>query len=497
LEGRPEKLHHYLDQAIALDGTKTYLKTSERSHTYGRVNDMADNYQDQLRKSGASAGDRVVIYSSKNASSVALMAACSRMGVIYVPVSSLNPAGRAAHIIEETKAILVFCDEACTSALRESELDLKFKESRQTMSVFQYADPSGNSIPDDDTAFILYTSGSTGRPKGVAISHRAAMVFVAWSVHTFKITNEDVLTSIAPFNFDLSVFDLYVSAMTGATLLLYTEQETKNARLMAMRLSEDKATTIYGTPTFFTTLAYFGKLDRYDFSSLTNVLFAGEVFPPENFSRLYAAWGEKNYFNLYGPTETNVCTYHKVDLNALPEKAFPIGKCCAYAGSILVDEEDKPINSGEGELLISGDSLFNGYWKDAEKTQESLFHAEDGIDYYRTGDIASLNDQGEYIYVGRKDRMIKKYGFRIEPSEIENAVLGHERVSIAAVLLDSAANKLVCFVETNDKDLQSSLREHCLRSLPQYMVPDKFVIFDSMPRTSSGKVDLQSLQALL
>jgi L-proline---[L-prolyl-carrier protein] ligase len=501
LQVKHERLHNFIEEALPLYGDHIYLKTSGASYTYKQIFELAGNFEDVFFSEGIDKKERIVIYSSKNAASIAVMAACSKLNCIYVPISSMNPAIRAIQIIEDTTAKFVVCDDACKDELIKSGLQLKHIQTLNDVLIYSYSTPRSNKLQvNKDTAFILYTSGSTGSPKGVSISHQAAIVFIIWAAKEFQINHKDLLTSIAPFNFDLSVFDIYVSAYTGATLLLYTENETKNAMMMAMKLSEDKATTIYATPTFYSTLAFYGKLHKYDYSHLTNVLFAGEVFLPENFNKLFGFWGRKKYFNLYGPTETNVCTFYKVNTDNNLSTDFPIGKICDYAGAILIDAKGTEVTkiNEKGELLITGNSLFDEYWNDNDKTFGSLYKNSDGLTYYKTGDIAYKSKDGNFVYVGRKDRMIKKNGFRIEPSEVENVIVSFQNISIASVIFDDISNTLICYIESTDsEDIEiQKIRESCLKHLPQYMVPDKFVTLKTMPRTSSGKIDLQALNEI-
>ena len=494
-------LHHFIENTIQENGECVYIKTAANSYTYTEVFDLAKKYQSIFESNGIKKNDRIAIYSSKNMSSIATMIASSMCEAVYVPISSINPPSRAIQIINEATASFIICDKACREALNECGrgLQIIYSDDEIDICIEKSVDIALNLA--EDIAFILFTSGSTGTPKGVVISHRAAEVFVEWAAEEFSITNSDIVSSIAPFNFDLSVFDIYVTAMRGATLLLYTENETKNALLMALKLAEDKATTIYGTPTFYSTLAYYGKLHKFDYSCLRNVLFAGEIFHLENFMKLLEYWPDKKYANLYGPTETNVCTYFKVDATAMNFPNFPIGVACPYATMILLDNNDKLIDQveQEGELLVAGDSLFFNYWKDTEKTALAFYFDSFNRKYYRTGDIVSLNKDGQYVYVARKDRMIKKNGYRIEPSEIEKIVVSYPMISNAVVLFSKEKNFLFCFVESIeciDKDV-FSIKLFCQKYLPLYMLPDKFVLLNSMPKTSSGKVDLQALKELI
>lgn len=495
------KLHSYIENAIGRNGENSYLITDKSHFTYKQIYEMAITFIEVLIREGIQKNDRVVIYSSKNAASIALMIACSKCECIYIPITSINPANRAKYIIDETAATFIACDEPCGLELNKTDLVLQQIHSSEGIKLFAQSSPRKEYTIPKDSGFILFTSGSTGTPKGVVISHAAAIVFIDWAAKEFEITDQDHIASIAPFNFDLSVFDIYVTAKMSATLHLYTEKETKNALLMAQKISTDLITTIYGTPTFYSTLANYGKLNKYDYSSLKNVLFAGEVFHTENFYFLLKHWPDKNYANLYGPTETNVCTFYKLDTKNKEYAVFPIGKNCEFAQLLIVDENDNVITESlkKGELLVAGQSLFNEYWNDRVKTQSTIFFDKNGTRYYRTGDIVYKDNSENLVYVNRKDRMIKKNGFRIEPGEIERVMLSFPNVSNAAVIFSANKNQLICFLESPHKteEIFLKLKQFCQNHLPVFMIPDKFITLDAMPKTSSGKVDLLALDKQL
>lgn len=491
------KLHQYIENALKVDADKIYLKTTDSAYSFKQVYEIALAFENKLMEAGIKKNDRVVLYSSKNVACVAMMIACSRCECIYVPISSLNPGKRALYIIEETNARFILCDAASELELKHTSLSLNALLKDSEITLFSNSATKIVSYNSNDAAFILFTSGSTGTPKGVVFSHAAAITFIDWAAEEFEISNSDILASIAPFNFDLSVFDIYVTAKKKATLVIYTESQTKNALLMAQQISYDKITTIYATPTFFSTLAHYGKLHKFEYLNLKNILFAGEVFQLDNFKLLLTHWPDLKYANLYGPTETNVCTFYNINSNQMDYTTFPIGKNCSYAKLLILDESNNEIHEANkyGELLVAGESLFNEYWKDPQKTIASMFKSQNEISYYRTGDIVYKNEKNDLVYVSRNDRMIKKNGFRIEPSEIESAISSYPKVSNAAVLFSKFKNQIVCFVEYPEPmaDNFNAMKLFCQNSLPGYMVPDKFVILETLPKTSSGKIDLQAL----
>jgi amino acid adenylation domain-containing protein len=438
------KLHQYFDAAFRNNPDKIFIQSSSGTFTFRQLQELAGEFGTLLKIHNLSAGERVVIYSSKNAESIAMMIACNRNNLLYVPVSSLNPPSRAEYILNDTSAGLLLCDNK-TAAHFEGKGFQKVYSKNQTTAFL--AEPESTGFMEGSNAFILFTSGSTGNPKGVVIPDHAATAFIDWSAGEFNIRQDDRIASIAPFNFDLSVFDIYVAAKSCASLILYTEDETRNALLMAQKISDDAITVIYSTPTFFTTLASYGKLSRYDYSALHTVLFAGEIFYPANFLLLKSYWADKTYANLYGPTETNVCTFYRVNPDNPVSETFPVGKPCNYAQALLQDEEGKIIRQANhpGELLVGGQSLFSFYWNDVKKTNES-FTQINGNRFYKTGDLAYIDENNDYVYAGRKDRMVKKNGFRIEPAEIEKSVLKLKDVTNCAVIFKPVINQLICFI---------------------------------------------------
>jgi amino acid adenylation domain-containing protein len=353
-----------------------------------------------------------------------------------------------------------------------------------------------------DLAYILYTSGSTGKPKGVMLSHGNAAAFIDWCSDVFKPNEHDRFSSHAPFHFDLSILDIYVSLKHGATLVIVEEALGKEPARLAPWIAEKKLTVWYSAPSILSLLAQFGKLEQYDYSSLRLVLFAGEVFPIKYLKLLKSLWPHPTYFNLYGPTETNVCTFYKVP-RVIPEsqsEAVPIGKACPYCQPSVVDELGVKVTQGtEGELCIAGPTVLEGYWDLRENTAKAFLPGHQKR-WYRTGDIVRELVDGNYKFLGRRDRMIKKRGYRIELGEIEAALYRHPSIKEAAVLAfpDDNGVPIKAFTSTRDGSRLSmiELKKFCSENLPLYMVPDLFFCLESLPKTSTDKIDYQKLKSM-
>ena len=377
-------------------------------------------------------------------------------------------------------------------------------ESLSNQAVEHGADPAGSvGEPADRLAYILYTSGSTGRPKGVMLSHLAAISFIDWCSQELGPSSADRFSSHAPFHFDLSILDLYVPIKHGGTLVLVDEVTGKDAVQLAGFISDKKISVWYSTPSILSFMAHYGRLGSYDYSALKQVLFAGEVFPPKHFQELRKFWPKPAYYNLYGPTETNVCTYYRVPNRQQDSmEPFPIGETCSHLRIRILDADGQEVPAGsEGELCVSGPGVMLGYWNLPERTASAFWTDAEGAAWYRTGDIAYQAQDGNYIFKGRRDRMVKRRGYRIELGEIEAALYRHPRVSEAAVLASPDEESgvrinafLGCGAGKHPNTIE--MKKFCVDTLPAYMTPDRFHFQEALPRTLTDKIDYQKLNRL-
>jgi amino acid adenylation domain-containing protein len=491
------------------------------SVTYAELATLSDRVRDRLWHIGVRAGDRVGLRLHKAIDGVAAIFGILKAGAAYVPVDAESPAARGAYILNDCQVKAVFTERALESALTEelaklgaspvvlaidspaSPADVPL---RALLAARQTADPAPEvaSVPvkADDIAYILYTSGSTGNPKGVVLTHRNAASFIDWCSDTFEPVEGDTFSSHAPFHFDLSILDIYVPMKHGAKLVLIGEALGKDPMRLAAAIASERITSWYSTPSILSLLAHYGKLDRHDYSALRIVHFAGEVFPVPQFKALRAFWPHPRYFNLYGPTETNVCTFYEVpnDESWTTMDTFPIGGICVPNEGMVVDEHDTPVKTGDsGELVVHGPNVMRGYWNLDEQNARAFLVSADGRKWYRTGDIVTEGASGQYRYQGRRDRMVKRRGYRVELGEIEAALLRHPDIREAAVVAvpDSDSGvKISAFVSAESAPLSIiALKKLSSQNLPPYMIPDAFVVVDALPRTSTNKVDLQALKA--
>jgi len=512
-------LSHLLAQAAARRPDHPAVEDEDgRAVTYRQLAEQADRLATRLTRWGVGRGDRVGLYLPKGTEAVAAVHGVLRAGSAYVPVDPTAPAVRGAGIFADggVKAIVVAAP--LVDGLRRSwpgpgpvpRLIVVGPDPATATGPGDadwgevMADDAPSPLPEegsaDDLAYVLYTSGSTGKPKGVMLSHANAFTFIDWCVLELGPRADDRFSSHAPFHFDLSVFDLFVSCRCGATLVIVGEALGKDPARLGQFLVERRLSVWYSAPSILALLSQYGGLERPEFPAPRLVLFAGEVFPVAPLKRLRSLWPDAIMWNLYGPTETNVCTAYRVPDQLGPDRTapLPIGPVCPPLQARVVDEQGRDVERGTvGELVIAGPGVMRGYFGRPDLTDAAFLRDDQDTPWYRTGDLVVDSGPSGFVFHGRRDRMVKKRGYRIELGEIESALHRHEGVDRAAVLArsgeDGVAIRAFVAMRPDFRGSIIAMKRHCTSYLPHYMVPDTFTFVAEMPRTSTDKVDYQRL----
>jgi len=492
-----------LDWLLAASAERTpdapALRVGGRQVAYGELDRMANQAAAVLAEAGVARGDRVGIWLDKTPATVAFMQGALRLGAAYVPVDPLSPAARAGVILSDCAVAA-----AVTSRERAASLAGTAAEAIRCVAV----DPSGEELAsapaaprrasagsEQDLAYILYTSGSTGRPKGVCISHRAALAFIDWAVELVAARPDDRFSSHAPFHFDLSVLDLYAAFSAGACVCVVPEGSAYSPRHLVEFLDAERISIWYSVPSALVLMMEHGGLLELERLPLRHLLFAGEPFPIRHVRALRDRWPALPLHNLYGPTETNVCTALTVGaIDPERERPVPIGKATCGDRVWAVTDDGREAEVGEqGELWVSGPTVMLGYWG----------HPPQGDRPYPTGDLVKRLDAENFDFIGRRDHMLKLRGHRIEAGEVEACLLARDGVREAAVVVggDGLNGRLVAYLvgEAEGGSPRPSLialKQHCAARLPRSMIVDAVRWLPELPRTGNGKVDRATLTRL-
>ncbi|MEM7134104.1 MAG: amino acid adenylation domain-containing protein [Chloroflexota bacterium] len=506
-------LSQLLTHRAAAAPRQTAIIDRKEQLTYQELDKQSNRVAHRLRESGVVRGDRVGLYLDKSIDAVVAIFGILKTGAAYVPLDPAAPAQRIGYIIENCQMKAVITSGKQEPSLQKalaSSINLPvilLADDAQSLASCPATPPCEPGNIENDLAYILYTSGSTGTPKGVMISHRAALTFVDWACGTFNIQPTDRVSNHAPFHFDLSIFDIFATIKAGATIVLVPPSLSIFPLTLADYIAEQEISIWYSVPSALTLLVRHGQLERHTLPQLRTVLFAGEVFPVKYLRQLMAQIPHASYHNLYGPTETNVCTWYTVPpLDPARTAPLSIGKGCANSEILVLNRQDEIVAPGEiGELCVRGPGLMSGYWGLPERTAQSLtpyqVHEHLGPELiYRTGDLVQEDEEGNYTYLGRRDSQIKSRGYRIELGEIETALYSHPAIEEAAVIPipdDEIGNQIKAFVVTHtDENLKvAELQTFCAMHIPKYMVPHQIELCDALPKTSTGKIDKRALKA--
>lgn len=511
----PIDLAKYLDDIVTIQPNICSVVDSDESKlSYGELSAAADKIASFLYRKGVVVGDKVGLFMHKSANSLAAIFGILRLGATYVPIDAGSSATRAYSMFHNCDVGIILTNSELAKKLTQTapllvpNLVVILSDPNQAKDMnedYQILDMLienkkyyPRSAPDPNRlAYILHTSGSSGTPKGVAISHSNAVSFVEWASNFFNVTANDQVSSHAPFHFDLSIFDIYVSVKNGACIHLIDTDLAASPRHLISFISTRKITIWYSTPAILTILAKQNSERRSVPNQLRLVLFAGEVMPIKTLLTLRSIWPEPVYYNLYGPTETNVCTVYRVPtyIPANYNSSLPIGHPCSHCDTIVVDEHLRHIQDKPGMLCVAGPSVITRYWNSPTEIDRRTFNLY-GKRWYNTGDRVSLSTEG-YIFLGRVDRMIKRYGYRIELEEIESCLTLHPKVTACAVVNFEREKNMFITAFLEAKDSQASiteLRTFCYERLAHYMLPDYFRYLPDIPRTSTGKTNYQLLE---
>jgi amino acid adenylation domain-containing protein len=512
-----ESLAEIFRQTVSNYGSRPAVAGKGKTISYAELDARADEIVAALRRMRIGSGARIGIFRRKDIDTVACIYGVLKAGCTYVPIDPKMGPNRLAAVLQDAGLAALIVEPQLASrlqALVSSGLSPWLSDAATDGDILSFPNSSaGSSSPGDSSApadaapaYILYTSGSTGVPKGVQHTHASALAFVSWAAAEFDVTSDDRLSCHAPFHFDLTIFDLFVAAMTGACVVLIPDDVAMFPLQVASTIETERITIWYSVPFALMQLVKHNSLTGRR-PALREVIFAGERFPPLQLRQLASILPGIRLTNLFGPTETNVCTYHHLTPDDLASDEFcPIGWPCPYTSIVVIDEDGNKTAPGEaGELLVGGASVMTGYLNRPELNERVFVTRTTGGKaerFFRTGDLVTTPEAGSMRFQGRVDRQVKVRGFRIELDEIEAALVNCAGVVAAAAWVDNDSNGFaeVRAAVAADPVATTLTGDALILQIRSYLnqgaVPAQVLVLQDLPRSVNGKVDYAALARL-
>ena len=491
-----------------MDNVLDYLEKTEKECSYhvavddGRVRLTWTDLLELSRRMGTAFCKKtegkkpVVILMEKSALTLAAFVGVLYAGFFYVLIDPAQPPERIRRIFDILRPELAVTDKENETLLEQAGYGrykyllrdaMQEEIDRETLAAVR------KNCRDTDLLYGIFTSGSTGVPKGVVVSHKAVIDFITHFIDTFGFTAHDRIGNQAPFDFDVSVKDIYTSVMTGAALILIPKKLFSIPPVLLDYLCEKQVSTLIWAVSALTLVSALKGLEYKAPKDVKKVMFSGEVMPTKQLRLWQTALPEAEFVNLYGPTEiTCNCTYYRVKRVFHDEEKLPLGKPFPGRKVFLLDDEGKEIvMAGEvGEICVAGESLAEGYYREPSETEKKFIRFPSGEPdqrYYRTGDLGFYDTGGELYFSGRKDFQIKHMGHRIELEEIEHMLNQIEGLEKSCCCMDRKKNRLVAFYfgTATAKEIRLQLKA----GIPPYMIPHKIIQVEKMPLNKNGKID--------
>ncbi len=451
--------------------------------TYGEIDRRSDELAHRLRAAGVEPDSRVALLLGRTPDVPVAILAAWKAGAAYVPLDPEWPAERLEMVIEDAEPAILVHHGPLPAFLDVPALDLAAP-----------GIPGDGELPafrSDRLAYLIYTSGTTGKPKAVMVEHGSVAAMVGAVLDRIGAGPDDRVPHLSRYTFDVTLLEIFVPLVAGGTCEIVQADEVLDGFLAVL----ERSTRVFTVPALLRRAVAEAQGRRFD--GLRTLTSGGDLTPPDLLEELLAAFPSTEVEVLYGPTETAiVCTGHRLSRTQRPERAL-IGRPLDGVEARVMDPRGKPVPLGvPGELWIGGPGVARGYFRRDPLTAERFVEV-DGRRFYRTGDLVRQvpAEGGELEFLGRVDEQVKVRGFRIEPGEVEAALLDHPAVREAAVIaLPSGSDKqLVAYVVGTDD--AEALRTFLQGRLPGYMVPALFVPLDALPISAHGKVDRKALPA--
>ncbi len=478
------------------------VKDLDRDLTYGALLDEVTRAAAGLRSHGVREGDRVALLLPNSVDFVVAALACLTVGAIFVPLAVTDPPSRLGVIIGNCAPTVVVIssddEDAQPASVTTSERHLAVTVS----GLWREADGRVESGPPDTAgAYIIYTSGTTGTPNGVLIGRAAFAAAVGATADALGLDRTTRALCVSPFHFDGSFATLFPTLSCGGAVVIRPREALLFPRTFFRAVASEDITYTGFSPSYLRLLLASELMETLAESHLHVVALGGEASSPADIRALWAAAPDLEVFNRYGPTETTIAVTHmKVTPADLAAGTVPIGQPHPGVTFHLVDGEGRVVETPDhvGELYVGGTQLMTGYWGAPELTADVMrTDLIPGMTLYRTGDLVDRNASGDYVYLDRADRVIKRNGVRISLVEISDTLSHVEGVSAAACVPfdDDGQLGIVAFAVADGSVTALELRRATSHHLPDTMLPNHIELVGALPLTAGSKLDERRLLA--
>lgn len=488
-----------LPQLINWQNDAVAVKFADQTLTYRQLHESSNRLAALLIDKGVNKGDKVAFAMDRSAGLLVVILGIMKAGGVYIPLDPQFPLGRINYMLNDSKAVVLLSSAKYKGHYDTEAVELVVEDEWPNLSRYPATEPDVQAT-GNDLVYILYTSGSTGMPKGVQISQHSLVNFLLSMQKRPAMTAADKLLAVTTISFDIAGLEMFLPLLSGAQVVIADTNTAKDGRALLDLIRDEKITTLQATPYTWRMMLEAG----WNQTMPIKAICGGEALPKELAEGILGK--ASSLWNVYGPTETTI--WSTIKQIKAGDAAITIGRPIANTSIYILDQNLNPVDPGTvGEIFIGGEGLATGYLNQPELTAEKFIphpFSDDPEDkLYRTGDLGRFMEDGEIECLGRADAQVKIRGYRIETGEIEYHLTRQPDIKQAAVVAQpdkNGTNKLVAYITTNhdyptsdevvrNKNWRSALKN----TLPDYMVPDDFIVIPAIPLTPNGKVDKKAL----
>ena len=494
---RGKALPHFINECAKKYANKVAIKFHGRNLTYKEIYESSNKLAKILIDNGIKPGDIIGLALDRSPEMIISLLAILKSGAAYIPLDPEYPKDRVEFMLDDSSAKILITSKKYHNHFASTTSEILIEDALEKFGSYTGDEPLVE-VTGDDLAYVLYTSGSTGKPKGVQIRHFNLVNFLLSMQKQPGMTASDKILTVTTISFDIAGLELYLPLICGAEITLTNSDTAKDGRILFDMVKNDGITFMQATPYTWRMMLEAG----WEKLLPLKILCGGEALPKDLVGKLTARTSQ--LWNMYGPTETTIWSTVKLIESG---DDITIGKPIDNTQVYIVDENLNNLTDGStGEIIIAGDGVAAGYLNRPELTAERFidnsFSDKPGDKMYRTGDLGRYKDNGDIVCLGRMDHQVKVRGYRIELEEIEHTLVKETNIKQAVVIAredvpgDPRLVGYVVLEEDGDIDLKTKIhnwQQALLAVLPEYMVPDDFMVMSAIPITPNGKIDRKAL----